>query len=85
MLAHAFYNMDLRRIEMPVVEDDKEILNLYTDYGFTLEGRKRKSLLKHGNQTDVLIYSVLKEEFRCADNETGNIRIPTWCIEELYC
>ena len=82
MLAHAFYNMDLRRIEMPVVEDDKEILNLYTDYGFTLEGRKRKSLLKHGNQTDVLIYSVLKEEFKCADNEAGNIRIPTWCIEE---
>src|SRR5699024_62752 len=40
MLHHAFYNLNLNRIELTVLEDNKKAINLYKKIGFVKEGVK---------------------------------------------
>lgn len=63
MLNHAFNNLNLRRVELFVLEDNKRAIHLYEKSGFKLEGRKRKAKYKNGKFVDLLMYSILKEEF----------------------
>jgi len=64
MLYHGFYNMNLQRIELMVLEDNVRAQALYEKMGFRQEGRKRRSCYKKGKFVDVLIYSILKEEYK---------------------
>lgn len=63
MLNHAFNNLNLQRVELFVLEDNKRAMHLYEKSGFKLEGRKRKAKYKNGKFVDLLMYSILKEEF----------------------
>lgn len=63
MLNHAFYNMNLHRIELTVLRKNECAQHLYEKVGFMCEGIKRKAKYKNGQFEDMKIYSVLREEF----------------------
>ena len=55
MLNHAFMNLNLRRIELSVLEDNTAAIHLYEKCRFKLEGRKRKARFKIGGLKDLLL------------------------------
>lgn len=63
ILKHAFYNLNLRRIELEVLASNSRAIHLYEKIGFKREGTKRKSVYKNGNFEDMHFYAILKEEF----------------------
>lgn len=63
MLKHAFYNMNLQRIELTVLEDNIRAQKLYEKVGFVREGIKRKAKYKNGKFVNMILYSVLKDDF----------------------
>lgn len=63
MLKHAFYNLNLQRVELTVLEDNERAKHLYEKCGFQIEGVKRKSNYKNGKFVDMWMYSILKDEF----------------------
>lgn len=64
MLQHAFLNMNLHRVELSVLESNKKAQCLYEKAGFTKEGVKRKAKYKNGKYVDLLLYALLREEWR---------------------
>lgn len=63
ILNHAFNNLNLQRVELGVLEDNKMAIHLYEKCGFKFEGRKRRARYKNGKFVDLLMYAILKEEF----------------------
>ena len=63
MLHHAFFNLNLHRIELTVMENNEKAHRLYEKCGFLKEGTKRKSKYKNGRYYDMDIYSILKEDY----------------------
>ena len=63
ILNHAFYNMNLRRVELTVLADNFPAQKLYEKCGFVREGLKREAKYKQGKFVDMYMYSVLKSEF----------------------
>lgn len=63
MLYHAFTNMNLHRVELSVVENNIAAIRLYEKNNFKYEGRKRMAKYKNGKFVDMLMYSILKEEY----------------------
>ena len=63
MLHHAFYNMNLQRIELGVVEGNEIAKHLYENCGFVFEGKKRQCRYKNGKFVNMLMYSILRSEY----------------------
>lgn len=63
MLEHAFLNMNLQRIELSVLESNIRAKLFYEKVGFVQEGRKRLAVFKKGEFKDMLMYSILKNEY----------------------
>ena len=70
MLRHAFYNMNLERVELTVLESNKRARHLYEKHGFVQEGIKRHSIYKNGRYADMVMYAALKNEY---ENENINL------------
>lgn len=62
MIHHAFYNLNLHRVELTVLEDNKRAQKLYEKVGFVREGVKRQAKYKSGKFVNMLMYSLLKDE-----------------------
>ena len=63
MVNHAFYNLNLRRIQLEVLEYNLAAQNLYKKIGFVVEGRKRQSVFKNGQYVDEIIMGLLRDEY----------------------
>jgi len=63
ILRHAFFNMNLQRIELTVIEDNKRAQRLYEKCGFVQEGLKRRAKYKNGEYVNMLLYGVLRDDF----------------------
>lgn len=63
MLQHAFFNMNLHRVELTVLSDNDRARHVYEKCGFKKEGIKRKSNFKNGVFVDTYFYAILKEDF----------------------
>ena len=63
MLHHAFCNLNLQRIELESLEANTISHRVYEKCGFIKEGVKRKAVFKEGKFTDMVLYSILKEEY----------------------
>lgn len=72
MLCHAFSNMNLRRVELAVLEDNQRAQALYEKEGFIYEGTKRKAVYKNGDFQNLRMYSMLKDEFEKTERGGGN-------------
>lgn len=62
LVQHAFRNMNLRRIELTVLEENKRAQHLYEKCGFVLEGTKRQAVYKNGKFSDMRMYAIIKKE-----------------------
>ncbi|MFD1178033.1 GNAT family N-acetyltransferase [Paenibacillus puldeungensis] len=59
-----FETLNLNRLELEVYDYNERAYRCYVKCGFKEEGRMRQSLFKHGKYRDVIIMSVLAEEYR---------------------
>ena len=67
MLYHAFYNMNLQRVELLVLDTNVRAKHLYEKCGFVFEGKKRKAKYKDGKFVDLLLYAALRDEIEKDD------------------
>jgi RimJ/RimL family protein N-acetyltransferase len=63
LLAHGFETLNLNRISLRVFEDNPRAIRAYEKAGFHLDGRLRQAEYHHGRYHDVLVMSVLREEW----------------------
>ena len=63
MIEHAFNSLNLRRIELGVLESNLPAIKLYEKTGFIKEGEKRKSNYKNGEYISMIMMGLLKEEY----------------------
>lgn len=63
MIAHGFETLNLNRIFLRVFEINPRGIRCYEKAGFRHEGRMRQAYYLEGRYIDVLIMSILKEEY----------------------
>lgn len=61
MIEHGFNNLNLRRIELEVLEDNAIAVHTYEKCGFIREGLKRSAIFKNGKYVSVIIMAKIKE------------------------
>ena len=62
-LKHGFETLNLNRIMLDVYETNPRAIRSYEKAGFVHEGRKRQAMFKNGRYFDILIMSMLREEW----------------------
>lgn len=63
MLRHAFENLNLRRVELQVLEDNLCAQHVYEKAGFRLEGLRREAVYKNGRYLNCKMYAVLRRDW----------------------
>ena len=63
LVKHGFNTLNLNRIYLHVFENNPRAIRAYEKAGFIHEGRKRQAEFKDGKYIDVLVMSMLREEF----------------------
>lgn len=63
MLYHAFYDLGLERVESRILSSNKASIRVQEKCGYQVEGVLRKATFKAGKLQDVVIMSVLKNDF----------------------
>jgi diamine N-acetyltransferase len=63
LVKHGFNTLNLNRIYLRVLENNPGAIRAYEKAGFTHEGRLRQSEYRDGRYSDLLVMSILKEEF----------------------
>ena len=64
LLKHAFESLNLNRISLMVYESNLGAIRSYEKSGFILEGRKRQGMYIDGSYEDILLMSILKDEWQ---------------------
>lgn len=60
---HGFHTLNLHRIYLRVLETNPRAIRAYEKAGFTHEGRQRQAEFRKGKYIDILVMSMLKDEF----------------------
>lgn len=63
MLNHAFFDMNLNRVELSVLASNHRAIALYEKVGFKKEGINRQAVYKNGTFADMVNMAILKDEF----------------------
>lgn len=63
ILEHAFYNLNLNKIFGFWLEENIRSINLAKKCGFSEEGLMRQHVFKEGKYKNMIVMSILKEEF----------------------
>jgi RimJ/RimL family protein N-acetyltransferase len=66
-LKYGFNTLNLNRIFLHVFETNPRAIRAYEKAGFSHEGRKRQAEFKNGTYVDILMMSVLKDEYQPGD------------------
>lgn len=61
LIKHAFEKMNIHRIEITSVADNKKAAKLYKRLGAIEEGRKREAFYSKGKYSDLVIFSILNK------------------------
>ncbi|MDU7477465.1 MAG: GNAT family protein, partial [Paenibacillus macerans] len=64
MKRFVFERLNLNRLELEVLDFNERAYRCYLGCGFKEEGRLRQKEFKNGKYSDLIIMSVLVEEFR---------------------
>lgn len=67
MLRHAFDTLNLNRVYLRVYDTNPRAVRSYEKVGFVHEGRERQGQYQDGRYCDVLLMSVLREEWKEED------------------
>jgi len=71
LLRHGFQTLNLHRIFLRVHEDNLRGIRAYERAGFIHEGRLRQAVYREGLFYDMLIMSVLRDEWQDGDQSLG--------------
>jgi RimJ/RimL family protein N-acetyltransferase len=63
LVKHGFNTLNLNRIYLHVFENNPRAIRAYEKAGFVHEGRLRQAEFKNGEYIDILLMSMLKDEF----------------------
>jgi RimJ/RimL family protein N-acetyltransferase len=74
MLRFAFWEMNLDTVRLEVYASNARARDLYERVGFVVEGRKRAAVLRGGEQIDVDVMSVTREEFEAQHGAPPDLR-----------
>ncbi len=64
LLRHGFTTLNLHRIYLRVFQNNKRAIRAYEKAGFIHEGRQRQAEFQDGKYLDVILMSVLKDEWK---------------------
>jgi RimJ/RimL family protein N-acetyltransferase len=67
LVQHGFETLNLNRIMLDVYETNPRAIRAYQKAGFVHEGRKRQANYQNGEYCDVLIMSILRQEWESGD------------------
>ncbi|MET3210781.1 UNVERIFIED_CONTAM: RimJ/RimL family protein N-acetyltransferase [Paenibacillus sp. PvR008] len=63
ILRYAFYELNLNRVGLDVIEYNEQAIRTYEKAGFQLEGRVRSAVLRDGNSYDRIMMGILYSEW----------------------
>ncbi len=63
LFKYAFLELGMNRISARILKINKNSINSGEKFGYTCEGVLRKAVYRHGEFFDVLLFSMLREEF----------------------
>ena len=63
VLKFAFINLELNRVYLSVLNNNKIAIHSYLSQGFLIEGRLRQDYYRNGTFYDVIVMSILKDEW----------------------
>ena len=75
MLRHGFEELNLHRIHLRVYEYNERGKKSYAKLGFSEEGRLRQAHFRHGSWHDVVVMSILADEFFAQHGRTGDGKV----------
>lgn len=64
LVKHGFQTLNLNRIYLRVLDNNPRAIRAYEKAGFIHEGRQRQAEYKNGRYFDLLVMSILKEEYQ---------------------
>ena len=67
MMTHAFCNLNLQRVYLTALVNNHRAIHLYEKIGFQREGILRHAAFKEGQYQDLVLMSLLREEFLPVD------------------
>jgi len=75
MLRHGFEEMNLHRIHLRVYDYNERGQKSYRKLGFSEEGRMRQAHFRHGAWHDVVLMSILADEFFAQHGKSGEGKV----------
>lgn len=69
VLEHAFLDLNLKRVYLSVLAENKRAIALYQKVHFAEEGRLRQAIFKNGRYMDLVQMAILREEFISRKNQ----------------
>ena len=66
LVQHGFETLNLNRVHLRVLENNPRAIRAYEKVGFIHEGRQRQAEYKDSQYLDLLVMSILKDEFKPA-------------------
>ncbi len=63
IIRHGFEDLNLHRIYLTVLSNNQRAIHIYFKLGFVQEGVLRKAMYKNGGYEDLVMMSLLKDEF----------------------
>lgn len=64
ILDHAFYDLNLHRVHLTVLENNERAIILYKKIGFIEEGIHRSAVFKNGKYLNVVQMAILADEYK---------------------
>jgi UDP-4-amino-4,6-dideoxy-N-acetyl-beta-L-altrosamine N-acetyltransferase len=74
VLQYAFEHLNLHKLYCEVLEDNTIALSLYKKFGFKEEGVLREHIFKNGTYVNVVVLSMLEEEY-FKQKESGSMKL----------
>lgn len=64
LIRYIFEELNMNRIFVNILESNEQSLSLFEKIGFVREGIQRKAIYKNGKYNNLIMYSILKEEYQ---------------------
>ena len=68
LIKYTFEELNMHRIFVNILEYNNQSIRLFEKMGFVKEGMQRKAIYKNGRYNNLLMYSLLKEEYENEGN-----------------
>jgi len=63
LLDHAFNTVGLEKLNCEVLETNPAVIKMHQKFGFSIEGVRRKNVIKDGKRIDVVLLGISREEW----------------------